>query len=404
MRELNVRIGLAWPPGVTSGWGVLALNMTLEMLDHPEASPFLILPPHTDLNADPALAARLAPLAAEQVRLQALLDGESTRTATLNHPVIHSLTNHCQWGTRISERVKGQGNLAYIFLEDTNLTPEDRSRAERIDLILAGCSWNETVLRSNGIANVTTVLQGVDTCRFTPGTRTPIFPGKFVVFGGGTLTYRKGQDIVAAAFKAFHRRHPDAFLLTAWQNPFPETVRDIATSGLMQGFPAARAAGGIDIKGWLVGNGIPPEACHDVGAVPNSSMADIYRQADVALFPNRAEGGTNMVAMEAMACGIPCLISEGHGHLDLIAPNRANCLPLPSSGPCPPVALGRLAHAGMDGWIEVSVESCVEALEVLYQDRERAGDMGRRGADFMRPWSWKAQTARVVELAMETLG
>ena len=40
--------------------------------------------------------------------------------------------------------------------------------------------------------------------------------------------------------------------------------------------------------------------------------------SDTALFPNRCESGTNLVAMEAMAAGIPVILSNNSGHLDLI--------------------------------------------------------------------------------------
>ena len=42
------------------------------------------------------------------------------------------------------------------------------------------------------------------------------------------------------------------------------------------------------------------DAFVDLGWVPNWQMAAILRDMDVGLFPNRCEGGTNLVAMEAM--------------------------------------------------------------------------------------------------------
>ena len=47
-------------------------------------------------------------------------------------------------------------------------------------------------------------------------------------------------------------------------------------------------------------------------------MPDVLRRADVALFPNRCEGGTNLVAMEAAAVGVPVVLSANTGHLDVI--------------------------------------------------------------------------------------
>ena len=54
----------------------------------------------------------------------------------------------------------------------------------------------------------------------------------------------------------------------------------------------------------------------------------LLKQADLAVFPNRCEGGTNLVAMEAIACGVPTVLSANSGHLDLLRPG---CLQLCSS-------------------------------------------------------------------------
>jgi glycosyltransferase involved in cell wall biosynthesis len=47
-------------------------------------------------------------------------------------------------------------------------------------------------------------------------------------------------------------------------------------------------------------------------------MPSVLQEMNVAVFPNRAEGGTNLVAMECMACGLPVILSGNTGHLDLI--------------------------------------------------------------------------------------
>jgi glycosyltransferase involved in cell wall biosynthesis len=51
----------------------------------------------------------------------------------------------------------------------------------------------------------------------------------------------------------------------------------------------------------------------NVGELPNVVMASVYRECDVALFLNRAEGGTNLVAMERLACGVTTILSDGRG-------------------------------------------------------------------------------------------
>jgi glycosyltransferase involved in cell wall biosynthesis len=137
------------------------------------------------------------------------------------------------------------------------------------------------------------------------------------VFSGGKLELRKGQDLALAAFRAFHRRHPEALLLTAWHSPWSDLMNDaVAHPGLIP--PRATAEGVPDVVGWAVANGVPPDAVIAIGPTPNIAMPHVIREADVALFPNRAEGGTNLVAMECMACGIPTILSANTGHLDLL--------------------------------------------------------------------------------------
>ena len=67
--------------------------------------------------------------------------------------------------------------------------------------------------------------------------------------------------------------------------------------------------GKVDYGVWTRDNGIAANQFLDRGAVPNALMPPVLREMDVALFPNRSEGGTNLVAMECMACGVPTILS-----------------------------------------------------------------------------------------------
>ena len=66
-------------------------------------------------------------------------------------------------------------------------------------------------------------------------------------------------------------------------------------------------------------NSIPLERCELLPLLPNSKMPDIYSRCHVGVFPNRCEGGTNLVAMEAMACGLLSIISYTSGHKDVVS-------------------------------------------------------------------------------------
>lgn len=136
-----------------------------------------------------------------------------------------------------------------------------------------------------------------------------MFGDRFVIFSGGKLEYRKGQDILIAAFKIFQKRHSEALLITAWHNLWPQFMAGIEQTGNVVGLPKISQDKRLQITEWLLANDIPTNAVIDVGSIPNYMVGQILREADVAVFTNRCEGGTNLVAMESLACGIPTIIS-----------------------------------------------------------------------------------------------
>jgi glycosyltransferase involved in cell wall biosynthesis len=254
--------------------------------------------------------------------------------------------------------------------------------------MLVGSRWNQEVLMRNGLGAVRLAHQGVDTAMFQPGPRRGRFRDRFVVFSGGKLEFRKAQDIVIAAFRAFHARHPDALLVSMWHNPWAEFERTIAESPHVTAAPNPNDPPARRISDWAARQGIYPRAFRDLRALPNSELPALLREADAALFPNRCEGGTNLVAMEAMACGVPCVLSANTGHLDLI--DEARCYPLRGQRPVADPTGDR------EGWGESSVEEIVEALERIHADRAEAKERGRRGAEFMAGWSWPRQIDRLL--------
>lgn len=297
-------------------------------------------------------------------------------------------------GAAHGKQVGGQPTIGVAFLEEATLSLAGRQRAERLALTIAGSSWNERVLRANGIVATTTVLQGVDTSLFHPAPKADIFPGRFVIFSGGKLEFRKGQDLALAAFRAFHQRHPEALLLTAWHCLWSQLSIGAASH---PGISAPRLGpdGTADIMTWAVENGVPADAIVAIGQTPNIAMPHVIRQADVALFANRAEGGTNLVAMECMACGIPTILSNNTGHLDLL---RREGVALALR------AQGKVARPGVDttDWGESDVEEMVESLETVWRDRARAAEMGQRSAAFMQEMTWTTQVGKLIR-AIEPL-
>jgi tetratricopeptide (TPR) repeat protein/glycosyltransferase involved in cell wall biosynthesis len=393
-----IGIGIGFPVGGSLGWGVYGLNLALQLSQIPGVVPVPLL--SVDVAAlNPIARSRLATSGSAAQQLQQLLQQHPDQELQVDLWVLKALGNHLAMG-EACRRIQGKRNIGVIFSEDTDFTPVEIAQARQFDKIIAGSHWNAEILSQHGLTNVVTVQQGIDPTLFHPAPKSGLLSDRFVIFSGGKLEYRKGQDIAIAAFRIFRQRHPEALLVTAWHNHWIHTLQGIDQAGHVISTPKVNASGELNITAWLAENGIPANAVLDVGLVPHAMSAAILREADVALFTNRAEGGTNLVAMESLACGIPTILSMNTGHLDLIgevqSADQPHCYPLRSQSK----VAAHPHYRGTEGWGESSVEEVVAVLEAVYADRQTAIQRGLRAADWMQDWSWERQTKRLLAVLM----
>lgn len=370
-----------WPASSTHGWGVFGLNLALSWAPDPGVALATTYEISSDsVFVDPLRWRALVPFIIRSIDLRQRLLKEEPTEIVLNSALLTPLGNDLKslLGPH-GGPLGGKPSLGVVFFETEDLGRDARKTVACHNYIIAGSSWNAEVLRAHGIPRVETVLQGIDATLFHPAPKRALFPDRFLVFSGGKLEPRKAQDNVMAAWRIFAARHPDAMLIAAWDNLWPEIARGINLIGCTEPLPFTQD-GKPDMNGWAAANGIKPEQFLNLGLVPNASMPTILREMDAAVFPNRCEGGTNLVAMEAMACGVPCILSANTGHLDLIKDGTA-------------LALTDQRHIpAIPGWRESNIEEIVAALEVLYTDRARAAAIGATGAQLLSGLTW-AKTA-----------
>jgi glycosyltransferase involved in cell wall biosynthesis len=386
----------AWGVSSYFGWGLYGLNLAMSLANHPVFSPVAAMAfGPADLVLDPLREHLIQGVGGLSAELWAALAALRQPEARIDAPLLMGLGKDLHDVASAGGKfLTGQPSIGVTFIEHSTLSDAGRQRADQFALIIAGSSWNESVLRANGIVATTTVLQGVDTSLFHPAPGTGRFRDRFVVFSGGKLEYRKGQDLVVKAFRTFQQRHTEALLLTAWNTPWH--WHDPFLAAATNTVPATQGADGwVDTAGWAIANGVPAHALIALGKVPNIAMPHVMREADVALFPNRCEGGTNLVAMECMACGIPTILSANTGHLDLLQHEGVA------------YRLERQNAASCEGyetqdWGESDVEEILEKLEAVWRDRQGAAAVGRRGAAFIAPMTWERQTSLLLR-AIEPL-
>ncbi|MEA3332400.1 MAG: glycosyltransferase family 4 protein [Pseudomonadota bacterium] len=382
-------IGIGWQLHDRTGWGGYGINLALQLLSRPNYLPTLLFPPGR-LPEHPLHHERLTPIITNFNQLaSALKRTPGFKPQSENLTILHGLGNNF---THNESPLASTREAGVIFFENTIFNDVAKERAKRFPLIITGSHWNGEILKKNNFPEqIETVIQGIDPTTFHPAPKSGIFRNRFVIFSGGKLEYRKGQDIAIAAFKIFQERHPEALLLTAWHNSWPESMAEITTAGYVSGLPDSKQDQQQAIAGWLLNNGLKEDSFIVLPEAPNIYMAPVMREADVALFPNRGEGGTNLVAMEALACGIPTILAANSGQLDFADANI--CYPIKEQGK----VKATTNMPGVEGWGESSIEEIVETLEEIYDNPNLAQQRARQATKHMQDFTWKNQVDKLLQ-------
>ncbi len=117
---------------------------------------------------------------------------------------------------------------------------------------------------------------------------------------------RKGVDLLLAAYAAaFRAADPVRLVIKGFPNPHNDAAAQVAA--LRARDPDAPAVELVD---------------HDLDT---PALLELYRDADAMVLPTRGEG-FNMTAAEAMAAGLPLIVTGAGGHMDFCSPETARLL------------------------------------------------------------------------------
>ena len=122
-------------------------------------------------------------------------------------------------------------------------------------------------------------------------------------------------------------------------------------------------------------------------------MSEIYSNTDLGLFPNRCEGGTNLVLMEYMACGKPVIASYSSGHRDVLT--KENSIPLRSLHPFTVQNQeGRILY----NWEEADLDEIIAGLEWAYWHRDELKNIGKTAGEDLAELIWEKSARQFYEL------
>ncbi len=350
---------LALIPGRNIGWGVCSANLVREL-------------------------SRLYPC-----ELLSLQGRENADETPLPGPVFHTIGDHHL--TKVFP-VTGTENYGYTFFENS-LPPTAAVNARFFDRVFAGSTWCRERLEAAGISWADTLIQGIDPEIFRPLPFEKAFAAdRFVIFSGGKFELRKGQDLVIRAVKVLQDRHEDVVFVNLWFNPWKFSLDTMARSPHMVFRPRGKTWNEV-MANVLLDNGMDLERVVIGGQVEQRDLRKIYAATDVGVFPNRCEGGTNLVLMEYMACARPVIAAYHTGHRDILTSQNAILLermtPVAASGETPG------DHAPI--WREPDLDELIEALESAYRDRDRLRRIAGRAGEDLKQWTWERSARDLLE-------
>jgi glycosyltransferase involved in cell wall biosynthesis len=137
---------------------------------------------------------------------------------------------------------------------------------------------------------------GVDLQHFAPLPTVRRLPST-VLFCNRSWEPRYGVDVLAHAFVKVARQNPDVGLLLLGGGSQGRAIRDILQRG-----------------GVL-------ERVNLVGQVSQRDLPRFYQMADLYISPSHVDG-SSVSLMEALACGIPCLVSDIPANMEWVIENK----------------------------------------------------------------------------------
>ena len=287
-------------------------------------------------------------------------------------------------------KITGSDTYGYTFFKN-ELTDKSLENGKDFTKIIAGSSWCKRKLEGIGISNTDVLIQGIDPQIFYPG-KIDRKNDLFVIFSGGKLELRKGHDLVLKAVKILQEKYNDIILINAWYNYSPDSMVSLSSSQYLN----------FEIKGktWQEFmsnlyniNNLDAQRIFTLPLVPNNKMRDLYLKSDIGLFPNRCEGGTNLVMMEYMACGKPVIASYNSGHKDILT--EVNSLSL---NEMKPYKLFDKNDNLISDWEEPDLDEIIDKIEFAYNNRKHIKEIGKNAANDMKDFSWKNTAQKLLEI------
>jgi glycosyltransferase involved in cell wall biosynthesis len=276
----------------------------------------------------------------------------------------------------------GAYRVGFTMLEVDRLPAGWVEQANLMDEVWAPTAWGAEMFRASGVRRpVHAVPLGVDLEVFAPGPPRERLAERTIFLSVFEWGARKGWDLLLRAYGAAFRAADPVLLLLKIDSRAPDAN---PLRAIREALPSAAAPVGLIYN----------------RAMSAAELAELYRAADCFVLPTRGEGWC-MPALEAMACGVPPIVTAWSGPTAFV--DETCGYPLESRGLVPAAADEPLYRGAR--WADPDVEHLASLMRRVHERRDEARARGARAAEAARAWTWERAAARIEErLAAEGAG
>lgn len=280
------------------------------------------------------------------------------------------------------------GKLAVIQPWEFGSLPKDWVTASaNVDMFWVPSNYVRQVYLESGVPaeKVHVVPNGIDTKVFHPQVKPlPLATKKKFkfLFVGGTI-HRKGPDALLKAYCESFTATDDVCLV----------IKDFGSGSVYAGQTIEQQI--REFQKQLNA----PEILYLTNELPERDLPGLYKACDCLVHPYRGEG-FGLPVLEAMACGLPVIVTAG-GATDDFVPAEIGYR-IPSTRQVFGREISGMPLVG-DGWLlEPDVDALKKLICHVVEHGDEARAKGKSGSEFVREnFTWNHTATRVAELAQK---